>query len=347
MPNQSPRGAPGFVKKDPTKRLISELRSAEYTSLPLESRDASYSLHALNVFYRASLEAHANITFYDRYAPIVTITPVRGNTSVDDLPPEMRVKLSDSEAKLADHLREASNSEFAEYYGALTANSIKLVPDEVQVFLGRVGTHWEIARIDPLDIARAAKSITTGFVGLSLDLGVYTLQDAKSRNSVITRTVLSCSAFVLTASTTSLSAPIGIGLIGMISTVSTMVECADNLRHLTSMLSSELETRSKERRIAEASSGNDKADLEVRGPHFELTKNGKPVDSFTSTDTKQDSGTLYEPGGAVRGRWECRDVFGDGMIRETICDRIGPRGEILETIHKIDPSSGQKTIEYH
>lgn len=229
-----------WIIEDYTAELLKQLKTATYDTLPGDVSDNKQPSKFLNILYQAGFEFQSHIAYYDMYVPVAVVVPTPRRKSTPKLPPHLITPLSPDEQVAVKSLKNKLNVTDA---GQITAaafgqNAETVNWDLAQIIAGRLDFYWNITKEileNGPELTKIPNSWALNFSGTFLGVAEMSLKSS-GVNSPWANVLVSCPAGIVGTLGTTLSAPLGIGVIGLISTLQSFAVCMENMVKLSAKL---------------------------------------------------------------------------------------------------------------
>lgn len=281
---------PPWVHRDHTGDLLRELRTATLEEVPTGCSADPATLRLLTIFAEADLSFQAQVVYYDKYVPTVVVIPGPRRPGAPTLPQAMRVLLSDADRQQAHRLQNTMSITPAgrpptEAFGH---SAVDVNWELAKIIAGRIDAYKRVIE-DSADVAKLSASLSVSFVSTLLNVASLALT-VQGVDSPTAHMLVSCPAFILGAATTSLSAPLGIGVIGLISTLESYADCMQNMLKFSTQIKKTLADQSLARQLAETlARGSHSNHFSREGDRMDFFDGWNKTDSVKTSDiTKHD-----------------------------------------------------------
>lgn len=344
----SDRPPPSWVRRDHTRELLNQLREATCDLLPPATVDGNKTKRLATMLYQAGIKLEFRTAYFNRFVEVYIAIPTLMGPNDHPLPDSMYVLLSETELRQSRSLRDqySVSDAAAAPTDAFSRKARQVEWSLVQLIVGRIDNYRGILEAG-LNRGRLAASFAVGFVSTQLSLAGMAL-DSTGVESPVARMLTSCPAFLLGAATTSLSAPLGLGLIGLVGTLESFVECYQSLEKLAHTVQTPLARESNVKQVA-AASANARARpsnyYEVIGDKLHTFQDRTPRDSSSITDpSKSEIRLNYHDG--CSGKGEFSDRVSDGR-RDRCCrfEYFGRENQRSGIEHSYKPDTGEVTVK--
>jgi len=223
------------------------MQSATIDRLPEGDVDFDKANRLLTIFDEAKVEFRYIIGYYNRYVPVIILAPMQ-RKGPSTLPDKFKVALSEADKQQAcvmeDRFKLSPAAELPARAYELSSKQANW--DVLQVIIGRVANYKDIIMANG-DITAISKSFTLGLTSTLIGAGDLWMQSSGNKDATL-KMLLKCSGFILSALGTDLALPLGLGYLGLVSTIELFAECRDSINPgVAAFLKSEydLETRKK------------------------------------------------------------------------------------------------------